>query len=148
MTLATNNRPDKPFTFRFVEVDSKIVLELMNATDQTLKSIEILTVFLKDEETLGGGPSQAHIKFEALKSIQPEEKAVLPHRTWVNGKPADTDHDQLERLKVIPGEATGGALISELYEVPDRLDLDPHRNVAFLGRMTQRQVKAGKNDSL
>ncbi len=105
MTLATNNRPDKPFTFRFVEVDSKIVLELMNATDQTLKSIEILTVFLKDEETLGGGPSQAHIKFEALKSIQPEEKAVLPHRTWVNGKPADTDHDQLERLKVIPGEA-------------------------------------------
>src|SRR2546428_7227787 len=105
MTLARNNRPDKPFTLRFVEVDSKIVLELMNATDQTLKSIEILTVFLKDEETLGGGPSQAHIKFEALKSIQPEEKAVLPHRTSVNGKPADTDHDQLERLKVIPGEA-------------------------------------------
>jgi hypothetical protein len=105
MPLATNNRPDKPFTFRFVEVDSKIVLELTNATDQTLKSIEILTVFLKDEETLGAGSSQAHIKFETLKSIQPEEKAVLPHRTWVNGKPADTDHDQLERLKIIPGEA-------------------------------------------
>src|SRR6267143_1109339 len=86
MTLATNNRPDKPFTFRFVDVDSKIVLELMNATDQTLKSIEILTVFLKDEETLGGGPSQAHIKFEALSQVRPKENVVLSHKTWINGK--------------------------------------------------------------
>ena len=43
---------------------------------------------------------------------------------------------------------TGGALISEPLRVPDRLDLDPHRNVAFTVRMTQRQVEAGKNDSL
>jgi hypothetical protein len=43
---------------------------------------------------------------------------------------------------------TSWALISELYEVPDTLDLDPHCNVAFPVRMTQRQVKAGKNDSL
>ena len=43
---------------------------------------------------------------------------------------------------------TGGALISELYKVPDTLDLDPHCKVAFPVRMTKRQVKAGKNDSL
>jgi hypothetical protein len=103
--LASNTKPEKAFTFKFIGIGSKVSLELMNATDQTLKCIEILTVFLKDEETLGGGPSQAHIKFEALKSIQPQEKAVLPHRTWINGKPADTDHDQLERLRVITGEA-------------------------------------------
>jgi hypothetical protein len=32
------------------------------------------------------------------------EKAVLSHRTWINGRPADTDHDQMERLKIIAGE--------------------------------------------
>ena len=92
-------------------------------TDQTLKSIEILTVFLKDEETLGGGPSQSHIRFEALKSIQPQEKAVLPHRTWTNGKPADADHDQLERLRVILGK-----------DNPYVLDIsweDPHGKTRF-----------------
>ena len=78
--MSTNSRPEKPFSFRFIDDGSKVLLELMNVTDQTLKSIEILTVFLKDEETLGGGPSQSHIRFEALKSIQPQEKAVLPHR--------------------------------------------------------------------
>jgi hypothetical protein len=76
----------------------------MNETDQTLKSVEVLTVFLKDEETPGGGPSQAHIKFESLESIKPKEKAVLSHRTWINGKPTGSDQDQLERLKVIAGE--------------------------------------------
>src|SRR2546428_6960452 len=104
MTLARNKRPDKPFTLRFVQVDSKIVLELMNATEQTLKSIEILTVFLKDEETPGGGPSQTHIRFDAIKSMQPKETAVLSHQTWINGMPADTDYDQIGRLKVIAGE--------------------------------------------
>lgn len=103
--MATNNRPEKPFTSRLIDVDSKVLLELMNVTDQTLKSIEILTVFLKDEETLGGGPSQSHIRFEALKSIQPQERAILPHRTWVNGKPADLNQDQLERLRDIAGKA-------------------------------------------
>jgi hypothetical protein len=103
--VATNNRPEKPFTSRLIDVDSKVLLELMNVTDQTLKSIEILTVFLKDEETLGGGPSQSHIRFEALKSIQPQERAILPHRTWVNGKPADLNQDQLERLRDIAGKA-------------------------------------------
>jgi hypothetical protein len=80
-------------------------LELTNATDHTLKSIEILTIFLKEEETSGRGPSQAHIRFDVVASIKPREKAVLSHKTWINGKPADIDHDQLERLKIIPGVA-------------------------------------------
>jgi hypothetical protein len=99
-------KTEKPFTFRFIDVGSKVLLELTNANDQPLRSIEILTIFLKDEETPGGGPSQAHIRFDAIKSIQPREKAVLSHRTWINGKPADLEGDQLERLKIIPGEVS------------------------------------------
>ncbi len=78
--MGAYNRPDKTFNFRLIEVGPKVLLELMNATDQTLKSIEILTIFLKDEETPGGGPSQAHIRFDVVKSMQPKEKAVLSHR--------------------------------------------------------------------
>ena len=97
-------KTEKPFTYRLIDAPSKILLELTNVTDRTLKSIEILTIFLKDEETPGGGPSQAHIRFDAVKSMQPNEKAVLSHMTWINGRPADADHDQLGRLKVIAGE--------------------------------------------
>ena len=98
------SKTEKPFIFRFIDARPKVLLELTNATEQTVKSIEILTVFLKDEETPGGGPSQTHIKFDAIKSMQPKETAVLSHRTWINGMPADTDYDQLGRLKVIAGE--------------------------------------------
>jgi hypothetical protein len=99
-----NSKIEKTFIFRFIDVPPRVLLELTNATDNTLKSIEILTVFLKDEETPGGGPSQAHIRFDAVKSMHPREKTVFSHRTWINGTPADTDCDQLGRLKVIPGE--------------------------------------------
>jgi hypothetical protein len=102
--VSTNNSSGKPFSFRFIDGDSKVLLELMNVTDQTLRSVDILTIFLKDEETPGGGPSQAHIKFETIKCIQAQENLVLPHRTWINGRPVNNDHDQLERLKVIAGE--------------------------------------------
>jgi hypothetical protein len=61
----------------------------------------VLTVFLKDEEMPAGSPSQASIKFEDVDSIRPNEKVVLSHRTWINGKPADSDRDQLNRLEVI-----------------------------------------------
>lgn len=102
--MTINAKDTKPFTFQFIDSESNILLELMNATEHTLKSIEILTVFLKDEETPGGGPSRAHIKFDAINSILPQEKAVLSHRTWINGKPVSIDHDQLARLKIIAGE--------------------------------------------
>jgi hypothetical protein len=104
--MTANSKTENPFTFRFIDDKPKVLLELTNATEKTLKSIEILTVFLKDEETPGGGPSQAHIRFDAIKSMRPKEAAVLSHRTWINGKPADVNHDQLGRLKVVAGEVS------------------------------------------
>jgi hypothetical protein len=100
------SKTEKPFTFRFIDDGSNVLLELTNATDQTLKSIEILTVFLKDKETPGGGPSQAHIRFEAVDRILPQEKSILSHKTWVDGKPADVDRDQLQKLKLVAGQVS------------------------------------------
>ena len=104
--MSINNKTPKPFMFRFIETKPKILLELTNATEQTVKSIEILTVFLRDEETPGGGPSQAHIRFDPIESMRPNEKAVLSHRTWINGRPAEVESDQLERLRVIAGQVS------------------------------------------
>ena len=98
-------KTEKPFIFRFLDVGSSLRLELTNATDQSLRSVEVLTVFLKDENTPGGGPSQAHIRFDAIERILPQEKSILSHRTWINGKPTDLDHDQLRRLQLVAGEA-------------------------------------------
>ncbi|OLE54393.1 MAG: hypothetical protein AUG51_08290 [Acidobacteria bacterium 13_1_20CM_3_53_8] len=98
------SQADGSLTVRFIDAAPKLLLELTNTTDQTFRSVEILTVFLKDEETPGGGPSRVHIKFEAIKYLRPEEKAVLSHRTWIDGQPTDQEHDQLERLKVLEGE--------------------------------------------
>jgi hypothetical protein len=102
--MMINSKTEKPFTFEFINEGSKVLLGLTNGCDQTLKCIEVLTVFLKDEETPGGGPSQANIKFKDTECMYPKEKVVLSHRTWINGKPADPSQDQLERLKVIAGE--------------------------------------------
>ncbi len=93
---------EKPLTFRFIDVDADVRLELSNEADHALKCVEVLTVFLKDIETPGGGPSQAHIRFDAVGSIRPKENVVLSHKTWVNGKIAGAD--LLARLKVIAGE--------------------------------------------
>jgi len=94
---------DKPLTFRFIDVEADVRLELGNAADHTLKSVEILTIFLKDLESPGGA-SQAHIRFDAVGSIRPKENVVLSHKTWVNGKIAHAGEDMLARLKVIAGE--------------------------------------------
>ncbi|MEP6818090.1 MAG: hypothetical protein ABJA18_01060 [bacterium] len=95
---------EKPLTFRFIDGEADVRLELSNDADQPLKCVEILTVFLKDLETPGGGPSQAHIRFEVVGSIRPKENVVLSHKTWVNGKIAGAGADLLARLKVIAGE--------------------------------------------
>lgn len=100
----TSSKTEETLTARFVEAGAKVVLELTNTTDQQLKGVEILTIFLKDEETPGGGPSRVHIKFEDIRSIQPKEKVVLSHRTWIDGQPAAPQQDKLERLKVVAGE--------------------------------------------
>jgi hypothetical protein len=107
----------KTFDFRFIDGPSKVLVELTNASEQMLKSVEILTIFLKDKGT-GAGPSQSHIRFDGIKSMQPGEKTVLSHRTWINGKPADSDHDQMERLKLIAGQANPYALEIS-WEDPD-----------------------------
>jgi hypothetical protein len=107
----------RTFNFRFIDEPSKVLVELTNASEHTLKSIEILTIFLKDKG-IGAGPSQAHIRFEGVKSMQPGEKTVLSHRTWINGKPADSDGDQMERLKLIAGQANPYALEIS-WEDPD-----------------------------
>lgn len=100
----TTNKTEEPFTARFIEAEPHVLLELVNTTDHQLKRVEILTIFLKDEETPGGGPAQASIKFKDTECIYPKEKVILSHRTWINGKPAAPERDQLKRLKVIAGE--------------------------------------------
>lgn len=100
--MSTN--PAKPLTFRFIDLETNVRLELSNDADHVLKGVEILTVFLKDLETPGGGPSQAHIRFDAVGSIRPKENVVLSHKTWVNGKVAEPSSDLLTRLKVIAGQ--------------------------------------------
>ncbi|MCA1632609.1 MAG: hypothetical protein LC802_02550 [Acidobacteria bacterium] len=102
--MSSESRTENPFTARFIDDGSKVLLELINEGDQTLKSVEVLTIFLKDEETPGGGPSQVNIKFQDTERIHPKEKVVLSHRTWINGKPVDANRDQIERLKIIAGE--------------------------------------------
>lgn len=102
--MSNNDNTEKPFTVEFIDEGSKVLLGLTNETDQPLKCVEVLTVFLKDEETPGGGPSQANIKFKDTECIYPKEKVVLSHRTWINGKPVEADQDLLARLKVIAGE--------------------------------------------
>jgi len=93
----------KPLTFRFIDVETDVRLELNNDADYTLKCVDILTVFLKDLET--GGPSQAHIRFDQVDSIRAKGQVVLSHKTWVNGKIAAAGADLLARLKVVLGEA-------------------------------------------
>lgn len=99
----TNNKP-KPFTHKLVNDGSSLLLELTNATKQTLKRVEILTVFLKNDDTLGWGPSQVHLRFEPVERILPAEKSIMQHTTWINGKQAGPENHHLQKLQVIDGE--------------------------------------------
>ena len=103
--MALSNRLEKPFTARFIDAAARVLLELTNTGDETCKRVEILAVFLKDEETPGGGPARAHIKFDPVELVRPRGKAVLSHRTWIDGRPASAGLDQLERLTAIEGQA-------------------------------------------
>lgn len=101
--MNTDGRTRKPFTARFVDEGSELHLELVNETDETPKCVEIMAIFLKDEETPGGGPSRENIKFESVKFIRPKDKVVFSHRTWIDGKPAAREQDQMERLRAVEG---------------------------------------------
>jgi hypothetical protein len=94
----------RPFTYRFVNDGSNVLLELTNATTETLKSVEILTVFLKNKDALGWGPSQVHIRFEAVERILPAEKSIMNHTIYINGKPADENCDRLQQLQIVDGQ--------------------------------------------
>jgi len=96
---------EKPFTFRFIDAKPRVLLELENTTERAFRSVEILTIFLKDEQTADGVSSQAHIRFDAIKSMPPRDSAVVSHRTWINGRPVNEDRDQMVRLKGVSGEA-------------------------------------------
>lgn len=98
------NNKAKCFTYRFVNDGPNLSLELTNATRQTLQQVEVLTVFLKNEESAGYGPSQVHIRFEALERILPAEKSIVHHSIWINGKHAETENNHLHRLQAIEGK--------------------------------------------
>ena len=98
----TSNNSKAPLVIKFMDTQPRMLLEITNTSAKTLKSVEILTVFLKDEEG-PNGPSRAHIRFDQIKSVQPNEKAIVSHRTWINGRPANDAQDQIGRLEVIAG---------------------------------------------
>ena len=100
------NSTQKPFTFRFLDTKPRVLLELSNVSDDTFRSVEILTIFLKAGETADAGPSQSHIRFDTIKSMLPHQTAVMSHRTWINGKPVNDERDQMERLKIVVGEVS------------------------------------------
>ena len=97
------NTNQKTLTVRFLDTKPRMLLELTNASELTLKSVEILTIFLRAEES-PGVPSEAHIRFDAIKFMRPQETAVMSHRTWINGKPAGDENDQMARLTALDGK--------------------------------------------
>jgi len=102
--MTITNSTQKTLTYRFLDTKPRILLELTNVTQKTLQSVEILTIFLKSQRNSNGNPSEAHIKFEAIKSMLPQQTAVPAHRTWIDGKPVNDDRDQMARLTVVEGE--------------------------------------------
>ena len=102
-----NNTKQKILTAKFLDTEPRVLLELTNETETTLRSVEILTIFLKlKEEETAGAPCEAQIRFDTIKSMSPRQTAVISHRTWINGKPARDERDQMARLKVLPGAPT------------------------------------------
>jgi hypothetical protein len=98
-----NSTKQHTLTAKFLDAKPRMLLELSNETETTLRLVEILTIFLKRDET-ESVPHEAHIKFDTIKSLSPQQTAVIAHRTWIDGKPARDEHDQMERLKVIDGK--------------------------------------------
>jgi len=101
-TIMTSEKA-KPFSFKFLDDGPRVLLELTNTSGAPVKSVEILTVFLKDETNPAGAPSHVHIRFDPIKSVQPNEKTIIPHKTWIDGRVAPDAEDQLGRLQVVSG---------------------------------------------
>ena len=103
MTTSSNDK--KPFIISFIDTKPRMLLELTNTTEMDLKCIEILTIFLKDEGPRAGS-SRAHIRFNRINSVQPKEKAIVSHRTWIDGMPASEAQDQIGRLEVVAEQSS------------------------------------------
>lgn len=103
MSKQLSIKKPRPFTYRFVDEGPSLLLELTNATQQTLDRVEILTIFLKNHETAAAGPAQVHIRFDCVDRIKPAEKSVFSHTTLINGKVAEDDREHLARLQAIDG---------------------------------------------
>src|SRR5437660_7483225 len=98
------NTNQKTLAAKFLDTELKILLELSNDSNETLKGVEILAVFLKAKAS-SCDFYEAQIKFDAVKFMLPQQPAVVPHRTWINGKPVNDERDQMARLKIVTGEA-------------------------------------------
>lgn len=97
------NRNQPTLTVRFLDTKPRMLLELTNESCAALKSVEILTIFLKREES-PTGEADAHIRFDAIKLMLPQQTAVISHRTWINGMPAQDENDQMARLTALDGK--------------------------------------------
>jgi len=98
----TSNNNRAPLVVRFIDTHPRMLMEITNTSVNPLKSVEILTVFLKDQNGFNTS-SRAHIRFDPIKSVQPNEKAVVYHRTWINGRPSTDSQDQIGQLEVVAG---------------------------------------------
>jgi hypothetical protein len=98
-----NRNPEKPLSVRFIDDEADVRMELSNDSDYALKSVEILTVFLKNIDV--NQPSQAHIRFAEVSSISANQNVIVSHKTWVNGRIADAGADLLANLKMVAGTA-------------------------------------------
>ena len=101
MNMTTSNCRT-PFLITFMDTKPRVLLELTNTTEMTLKSIEILTVFLKDDGPAVYSPL-AHIRFDRINFVQAKERVIISHRTWINGRPASEAQDQIGRLQAVAG---------------------------------------------
>ncbi len=100
----TSNNGRGPLAIRYMDTKPRMLMEITNTTAKTLKTVEILTVFLRNEES-PTGPSSAHIRFDPINSVRPNEKAVVSHKTWIDGMPASDEQDQIVRLETVAGTA-------------------------------------------
>ncbi|HEY6802635.1 MAG TPA: hypothetical protein VI306_03550 [Pyrinomonadaceae bacterium] len=90
------------FGVRIMATKPRMLLELTNTTELALNSVELATVYLKDKDA-PGGPSRVSIRFDRIHLMQPHAKAVVSHRTWINGRPVNPPQDQIGRLEVVAG---------------------------------------------
>ena len=102
--MSRNLTNEESLAARLIDTKSRIFLELTNLTDHTLRSIEIVTVFLKDETSTGRDAEKIQIRFDGVRTMPARQTAVLSHRTWIDGRPANSDEDQMEQLRIIAGE--------------------------------------------